>query len=238
MASILIVQCLIFQDGGLLALGANIINLGVLPCYLGYFCFHAFAGRRPGPGRLYLAVFGATMIGMVAGAACVPFQVLLSDRITVPLMTFMAAMIGLHVLVALGEALITFLVIAYLTRVRPQLLGHLTEHWGSSRAELQPAAVLGSLLIVGLLLGSVVSLWASASPDALESVTSPDKNIVATVDDETARAVDEFHEKLSPLPDYEFTSFSGILGTLVTLAVVWGVGRILHARRDAVSDSG
>jgi cobalt/nickel transport system permease protein len=235
MASILIIQCLIFQDGGLLALGANLLNLGVIPCYLGYACFHAFAGKRPGPGCLYLAVFGASTIGMLVGAACVPFQVLWSDRITVPLTTFMAVMVGLHVLVALGEALITFLVIAYLAQVRPQLLGQLTEQWGTSNVRLKPAAVLASLLVAALLLGGLVSLWASESPDALETATAPDKKMIAVTDDETSRAVDQFHEKLSPLSDYEFTSFSGILGTLVTLVVVWGIGVAL--RRRSASDA-
>jgi len=236
MASILIVQCLLFQDGGLLAIGANILNMGVIPCYLGYACFHLFAGKQPRPGRLYLAVFAATTIGMIIGAACVPLQVFVSNRITIPLMTFTAVMVGLHVLVALGESLITFLVIAYLTQVRPQLLGHLTEQWRSSGAQLQPGAVLASLLIAALLLGGVVSLWASKSPDALEAITSPEQKRVTAAEDETSRAVDEFHERLSPLPDYSFTSFSGILGTTVTLAVVWGIGLLLRRRSAADAD--
>ena len=230
MASILIVECLLFQDGGLLALGANILTRGVIPCYLGYICFHLFAGKQPGPGRLYLAVFAAATVGMLVGAACVPFQVLLSDRITVPLVTFMAVMVGLHVLVALGEALITFLVIAYLTQVRPQLLGHLTQQWQTSNVQLKPGAVLASLLIAALLLGGVVSLWASESADALETITSPDQKMIAVSDGETNRAVDEFHEELAPLSDYEVTSFSGILGTLITLGVVWGIGIALRRR--------
>ena len=84
MASILIVQCLIFQDGGLLALGANIINMGIIPCYLGYGLFHLLAGARPRTGRLYAAVFAATLVGMVAGAAMVPFEVWMSGVLRVP----------------------------------------------------------------------------------------------------------------------------------------------------------
>lgn len=235
MAAILIVQCLIFQDGGLLALGANILNLGVVPCYLGYFCFHTFAGCKPGAARLYLALFFATLIGMVAGASLVPLQVWASGLVAAPLSKFLALMIGLHLLVALGEAIITFLVIGYVGRVRPQTLGPVADRLAASTEGLQRRALLASFLVVALFLGGVVSLYASPWADALESITSaeeghPRQPLVRENTSPTVARVNTLQEHTALLPDYRFTSLSGLLGTGITLLIVWAVGRALNAR--------
>jgi len=235
MGSILIVQCLIFQDGGLLALGANIINLGIVPCYLGYALFYTIAGAAPKAGRLYLAVFAATITGMVAGAALVPFEVSVSGVASVPLSKFLLVMIGLHLLVALGEALITFLVIGYLSKVRPQVLGPVADKLTAAGKDLSPAAVVGSILVIALLLGGVVSRFASESPDALESVIAmrddTGETFVKENPDEVVAKVSQIHEGAAPLPDYKWTSFSGVAGTILTLLVVWLISRMLRSRQ-------
>ncbi|UCD29029.1 MAG: energy-coupling factor ABC transporter permease [Planctomycetota bacterium] len=239
MASILIVQCLIFQDGGLLALGANIINLGIVPCYLGYILFHGIAGAAPKAGRIYLAVFAATMIGMVAGAVLVPFEVSISGVASVPITEFLLVMIGLHLLVALGEAIITFLIVGYLCKVRPQVLGAVADKLSAAGKGLSSGAVIGSVLVVALLLGGVFSLFASGSPDALESITSLEddtsKVLVKQNPDELTAKATELQERIAFLPDYRWTSFSGMVGTIVTLLVVWGISRILRGRNKHVA---
>ena len=239
MASILIVQCLIFQDGGLLALGTNILNMGVIPCYVGYGLFNLVAGRMPGAGRLYAAVFVASMIGIVAGAAMVPVEVALSGVASVPLSQFLLVMVGMHLLIALGEAVITFLVIGYLSKVRPQSLGAVAEKLRPAGAGLSRGTVLASLLIVALLLGGVVSHLASPFPDALESKTSPE-NVTANVlvkanENPIVEKVSQFQERTAPLPDYQWTSFSGIIGTVLTLFIVYLTGRALRRQPDATS---
>jgi len=241
MASILIVQCLVFQDGGLLALGTNIVNMGIFPCYLGYTLFHLLAGARPGAGRLYAAVFSATLIGMVAGAALVPIEVWMSGRLTVPLADFLLVMVGLHLLVGLGEAVITFGVVAYITQVRPRLLGPVAEKLQAARGGLSAGVVLASLLITALLLGGIVSVWASAAPDALESITSANggteaQTYVRPISDGISSHVSESQNRMSPLPDYQVpglsesmgTRISGVIGACITLLVVWAVGRLLR----------
>lgn len=241
MASILIIQCLIFQDGGILALGANIINLGVVPCYLGYALFRLMAGAQPGAGRLYASVFVATLIGMVAGAALVPFQAALSGILAVPLSVFLVAMVGLHLLVGLGEAIITFLVIGYLGTVRPDTLGAGAERLAAARGVIGRRAVVASLLVVALLLGGVVSWYASSAPDALEALTGADEEAptyVRSNEDPTMARVDALQERTSPLPDYHApglgerlgTSVSGVGGVLVTLLVVWLIAVALKRR--------
>jgi len=240
MAAILIVQCLIFQDGGLLALGTNIFNLGIVPCYLGGGLFALLAGQTPGPRRLYAAVFTATLVGMVTGAAMVPVQVWLSGRLTVPFREFAAVMVGLHLLVGLGEAIITFLVIGYVARVRPQLLGPAGTRLTASGAGMSRVRVAGSLAVVAVLLAGVLSWWASTSPDALESITEADTGTarVQPSDDETVRRATEWQQRTAPLPDYHVpgwpetlgTSAAGLAGTAITLLAAWAVGRLLHRR--------
>jgi cobalt/nickel transport system permease protein len=239
MAAILIIQCLIFQDGGLLALGANVINLGVIPCYAGFGCFRVIAGRGPGPGRLYAGVFAAVLAGMVLGAAAVPLEVAASGLIAIPLRKFLVLMIAPHLLVGLVEAVITFLVLGYLVKVRPEALRTVVAPARGESLRLDGRLVAGSVLIVALLLGGVVSLWASSAPDALESVVEPDGNaaLVQANTDATVERVTAFQHRVSPLPDYHRVSLSGVIGTLVTLGIVWGVGRTIRKSTGGVHHS-
>ncbi len=239
MAAILIIQCLIFQDGGLLALGTNILNLGIIPCYLGYGVFRLAAGRSPSAGRLYLAVFIAAVVGVTGGASMVPVQAWVSGVTTVPLTQFLLVMIGLHLLIAAVEAVITFLVVAYVSKVRPEFLGPAADQLRGTARPLSPAVVVGSILLTALLLGGVVSLFASAWPDALESITAPEEApetaMVRPSDDQLVTRAEEWQQRVAPLPDYQWTSLSGVIGTLLTLAAVWGIGRVLAARRTAAA---
>lgn len=241
MASILIVQCLIFQDGGLLALGTNIFNLGVIPCYVGYGLFRLIAGRVPTAQRLYLAIFFATMLGMLAGAAMVPVQTHLSGVLAVPFWYFLLVMLALHVIIALIEALITFVVVLYILRIRPDAIAIDLSHLRDARPRAGARAMTASLLIAALVLGGIGSLFASESPDALEMLTSTEatsRPMIQPSDDALIEQADQVHERLAPMPDYQVpnlgpvlgTSLSGVIGTIVTLVVVWLIGRTIRAR--------
>jgi cobalt/nickel transport system permease protein len=232
MASILIVQCLIFQDGGLLALGTNILNMGVVPCYLGYILFTVIAGARPGARRLYLAVFVSALIGMVAGAAMVPVEVALSGMAAVPLGHFLAVMVGLHLLVALAEGIITFLVVGYLVKARPESLGSVAERLVTAKEGLSRKAIIGSVLTVALLLGAIASPFASKWADALERLVSHDEVVLVKHNtDPWVAKVRAWQDRTALLPDYKWTSFSGTVGTVVTLLIVWAIGVSLRRNR-------
>lgn len=237
MASILIVQCLVFQDGGLLALGANILNIGIIPAYVGYGFFRLLRGDAPRAPRLYAAVFAATMISVLAGAAAVPFEVWMSGVLSVPLPKFLAVMIGLHALVGLGEAVITFLVVGYIVRLRPRLLGQAGEHLAPAEQGLSTTGLLVSLAVVALLMGGVVALWASGSPDALESLTAREGFIQGSEHPLVDR-LSTWQEETAPLPDYQVpgrsealgTSISGLVGTAFMLCLLWLLARWLRPR--------
>jgi len=167
MTAILIVQCLLFQDGGLLALGCNIINMGIVPCLLGWAVYRIVLGniKSAPPWRQYIGAWAACVIGVAAGAAMVPIQAGVSGVLRIPLGQFLAVMVGVHLLIGLVEGAVTFAVLAYLRRVSPLLVG-----LGATQAvgRLGRGAVLASVAFTALLLAGVVSWFASASPDGLE----------------------------------------------------------------------
>ncbi|MBM3335509.1 energy-coupling factor ABC transporter permease, partial [Candidatus Sumerlaeota bacterium] len=82
MASVLVVQALIFLDGGILALGTNIFNLGVWPCFLGLLLYRAISGRNGSAWRQCLATLIAVVVSLELGALGVVVQTLLSGRVS------------------------------------------------------------------------------------------------------------------------------------------------------------
>ncbi len=121
MASVVIVQCLIFQDGGLLALGCNIINIAIVPSYLGYSLYKIITNGAPSVTRIYIGSVIASVIAIEAGAILVPLEVWLSGILVVPFYTFLITMIGVHLLVGFVEGIITVAVIGYIQQVRPDI---------------------------------------------------------------------------------------------------------------------
>jgi cobalt/nickel transport system permease protein len=228
MAAILIVQCLLFGDGGLSALGCNIINMAIVPCLLGAVLYRAVLGPAAAAAawRQYLAAWTACVVGVTAGAAMVAVETAASGVLQIPLAQFLSVMIGVHLVISLFEGAITFAVIAYLRRARPELM------------DLEPAAppvatrpgylvVTTSLLITALLLAGVASWFASTLPEALEGGRLSGGLGVsgAAVRNEspTVAAVDQFQRKWSLLPDY--TRRQSPLGRLAFI-----VGRVGHNR--------
>jgi cobalt/nickel transport system permease protein len=251
MASIIIVQCLLFQDGGLLALGCNIINMGLVPSYVGYAIFRLAAGAHPGRFRLYMGSIVACILAVEAGAILVPVEVQLSGVLQVPFVTFFYTMAGVHLVTGLIEGLITAFVLAYLREVRPAIVaGGL-----SGQGRLSAKAVYVTLLVAALALAAGLSLFASSRPDGLEwsykeRPNQPSFQPVVANTSAAVAAAEALQDKYTPLPDYStrplesagqparpwagWTSFAGVVGSLVTMMVVWGAARLLSSRRVSV----
>ena len=166
--AILVVQCLLFQDGGLLALGTNILNMGVVPCLLGWSLYRLLLGRaeRAKSWRQYLATWMACVVGVTGGAALVPIEASLSGVLQVPMVKFLAVMVAVHLVIGFFEGLITFVVVAYLRQIRPAVLGLPSADAGGGK--LSRGAVTASLLVTAVLLAGVITWFSSGSPDGLE----------------------------------------------------------------------
>jgi len=250
-SSVVIVQCLIFQDGGLLALGCNIINIGLVPSYLGYFLYRTITNGKFSSLKVYIGSMLACVIAMEAGAILVAIQATLSGVLAVPLPTFLITMIGVHFLVGFVEGLVTVTVLAYLQQLRPDIVADSLP--GTVR--LSKNAVLATLGILAVITGAGLSLLASDLPDGLEwsYAERPDEPGFETVvsnPDSRITAVDEFQSKYSLMPDYSarasklgdvadrqadigagWTSFAGVVGSAVTMAVIWLTAWMLRRKQ-------
>ena len=251
MSSIIIIQCLIFQDGGLLALGCNIINMGIVPCYLGYFLYKTFTMGKFSSIRAYLGAMIACIIAVEAGAILVPIQASLSGVLAVPFMTFLITIIGVHFLVGFVEGLITITVLGYIQQVRPDIVMDTLP----GKVRLSKRTVLASFIVFTVVIAAGLSLLASEFPDGLEwsYADKPDQpEFTPIIQNEDSRivAVDDFQTKYTPLPDYSlkpsplsstteheaqisagWTSFAGIVGSILTMGVIWLTAWMIRKRQ-------
>ena len=247
MSSVVIIQCLIFQDGGLLALGCNIINMALVPSYLGYFLYRAVTAGQRNSLRIYIGTMLACMIAVEAGAILVPLQTTLSGVLRIPFSTFLITMIGVHFLVGLLEGLTTVAVLGYLQQVRPDIVVDSLP----GKVRLSRKTVLATLVVFTVAIGAGLSLVASGLPDGLEwsyaeRPDQPDFKTAVSNEDSRIAAVDNFQTRYTPLPDYSrrisplgqtenidvnvssgWTSFAGVLGSGVTMVSIWLIARLL-----------
>jgi len=241
MAAILTVQCLVFTDGGILALGCNIFNMGLVGPYVGWLAWRAIVGRpdrEKSAGRLYLATFTAALLAVAASSAMVPVQIALSKQLDVPFSVAFPLMVGVHLLIGAVEGLITFAALAYLVQVRPDTLDVRVP--GEKR--LSRRAVVGSIAVFALLVGGLGFLVASGLPDGLDWLWETKGYVKPAEEAHPAMtAVSEAHAKLAPLPDYGggehapayWKPVAGVLGTAATLGVVYLIALAVRRRMPA-----
>lgn len=214
MASVIALQALLFQDGGLLVMGANIFNMGLLTALIGYGLYRNVAGQGRG---VRLAVAGvAAWLSVMAGALMTALQLGFSG--TSPFAVVLPAMLGVHALIGLGEALITVAALTFIMQTRPDLLGAET---------VKGRGGLG-WVIAGLVIALAVVLFsplASADPDGLERVA---EDIGFLAQGQNA--------PYSILPDYTIpflgetavsTIVAGSVGAVIVAVIAYGVGRWL-----------
>lgn len=245
LASVLTVQALFFADGGLVALGANIFNLGVFPCFVAYpLVYEPLAGRSPSRGRIGLASVTAAVLGLQLGALAVVTQTVLSGVSELPFGAFALLMQPIHLAIGLGEGLVTAMVVGFVGRARPEVL-----QGGGANGARGTRRVLAVLGVLAVVVAGGLSWFASSQPDGLEwsiaGVTGSEELHGPTGGVHGALA--KVQERTAVLPDYGFpkesegsaegwpavdpgTSVAGILGGVMTLLVAAGVGLVLRRR--------
>lgn len=214
MTTVIAVQALIFQDGGLVVMGANIFNMGILTALIGYGLYRGAAGRGRGT---HLTIAGiAAWLSVVAGALATAFQLWLSG--TSALRIVFPTMLGVHMLIGVGEALITVAALAFILQTRPDLLAEDEEKRGGIGW-----VVVGALIALAVV---IISPWASTNPDGLERVAT-DLGFIDSSLDPTYEI----------LPNYTIpllgesgpsTILAGLIGAAIVALVVVGLVRWLR----------
>lgn len=120
MSAILILQALLFQDGGITALGANILNMGVVGCFFGYALYKGLRRFLPGTRGTIVNAFLTALLAVVFSSAFAAVEIALSG--TIPLKLVLPVMMGVHTLIGIGEGLITAAALAFLLKVRRDMI--------------------------------------------------------------------------------------------------------------------
>ncbi|NTV29530.1 MAG: cobalamin biosynthesis protein CbiM [Candidatus Omnitrophica bacterium] len=254
MASILTVQALFFADGGLLALGCNIFNLGFIPCFLVYpLVYRSIAGRNQTKQRILVASLVAAILGLQLGAFSVVLETVASGISELPFGTFVLLMQPIHLAIGVVEGLATAAVVGFVWQARPEILGTIV----SSRPKIKTATgrVAAVFLVSTAIIGGVLSWFASTAPDGLEWAmqrTSGKAELAASSNTHAALAV--VQSKTAWLPDYDLPvadrpvagtdarqpawpsvsagkSLSGLVGGGLTLIIILLFGWALSRRR-------
>ena len=217
MTAVVTVQGLLFQDGGLLVMGANILNMGLVTAAIGYGLYRSAAGQSK---VVKLSVAGvAAWLSVMAGALFTALQLWLSG--TSQLGIVIPAMLGVHALIGLGEALITVAALSFILQARPDLLGEGSESAKGGRGWI----LAGGLIALAVVL---ISPLASGDPDGLERVAINMGFIDAGLD-----------ASYQVIPDYTLpflgetalsTIVAGVIGIFVVGAIVVLIGRGMRAK--------
>ena len=162
MATVVIAQALFLQDGGLLALGANLFNIGAITVFSGYSVYRFFGSPEGQGKRLSVAGFVAGWLSVVVSAAACALELGLSGA--VPLKIGLPAMAGYHAAIGVVEGALTAGVLSFLLRVRPDFLKK------DSALRFGFWDCLGSILLVGIPLAFLVLAGSSSLPDPLQAL--------------------------------------------------------------------
>jgi cobalt/nickel transport system permease protein len=219
MTAVVGLQGLLFQDGGLLVMGANIFNMGILTAVIGFGLYRTVINQNRG---VRLTVAGiAAWLSTMAAALLTSLQLWLSG--TTRLEIVIPTMLGVHALIGIGEALITVAALAFIEQTRPDLLS----------AEKSAASGGRGWIIAGVIfaiLAVLISPFASGNPDGLERVAENIGFLDTSLD-----------APYNILPDYNIpflgetaisTVLAGIVGVIILFSLLLLLGRNLRRKQN------
>ena len=257
MASILVVQALFFADGGLLALGCNIFNLGFFPCFITYpFIFKRIVGDSFTSKKVIIGSMAASVIGLQLGSLSVIGQTFLSGKSDISFLTFLIMMQPIHLAIGIVEGIITAGVVSYILNTRPEIItAKKYEKSPSNKIKVKLLLYFG---VLALFAGGMLSWLASTQPDGLEwsilksirnennegsvhglySLFSKTQEKTAFLPDygyKTENAVSDTEHSESVWPSVDSgTTVSGIVGAIITLLVIIILGMLLKMKQRPV----
>jgi cobalt/nickel transport system permease protein len=239
LASVLLIQCLFFADGGLLAYGCNVFNMGVIACFFAYnLIFKPLVKNGLSRGRIVLASTLAVVVGLQAGAFGVVLETLFSGVTELPFGTFLILMQPIHLAIGIVEGLVTAAVLCYVHAIRPELLDS-AETSSPIPAGVQLKKVIVSFIALAVVTGGLLSLFASAYPDGLEwSMEKTAGTAELEREGPAYEAASSVVEATAFMPDYGFagdeeggalgTAAAGIVGSGITALIACGIGFLIR----------
>lgn len=218
MLTVIAVQALLFQDGGILALGFNVFNMGILTAFVGHTIYtwgYQWLGRTSQAQLISAGV--AAWVSVQLAAAATSLELAISG--TSPLNVALPAMMGVHVLIGIGEALITVGALLFIQQSRPDLV---------DSTKTSPAKV-STLIAVGLLIAlavAFISPLASSHPDGLERVAE-DESFLHKAEDAPYTLLPDY--TIPGIDDQTLTTIlAGIVGVLLVAAIGFGASRLVE----------
>ena len=237
MTAVVGLQALLFQDGGLLVMGVNLLNMSIVSVLAGYGTY--WVSQRLGGGgytSLMAGGFAAAWVSVVASSATTAVALSLSG--TSPLAVALPAILGFHMLIGIGEGLITVFALSFIRQARPQLLGArpnagadavaVADDGGRGRTALRGARLWAAGYVIAIAL-VMLAPFASGSPDGLERVAEDSGFMSAALS-----------APYSIISDYQLpgvqneavaTALAGVVGVTVVYLLVAGCAYLLHRRR-------
>lgn len=234
--SILAIQALFFADGGLLALGCNIFNMGFFTCFVAYpLVYKKIIQRGLSKKTILIGSVVAAVVGLQLGSFAVVLETFISGKTELPFGTFLMMMQPIHLAIGIIEGLLTAAVITFLWNTRPEILEYSNTDKVKNNHNKKIIAVF---LCSAIVIGGFASLYASNNPDGLEWSI---EKIIGSNEVEGSSSIHglmkNIQEKTSLFPDYNFqsgteikteskigTSVSGVLGSILTLMVAAIIG--------------
>lgn len=236
LSSVLVIQCLVFADGGLMALGCNIVNMGAMTALVAYPLVFRPLLRFPASGWKVTGVSVlACVAGLELGACMVTLETMFSGITALPAGKFFLLMTGIHLAIGVGEGLATAAVLLFVQKSQPSLLMPESAKTASRRSVR--GAVIGFAVAAAVIAGGLAFL-ASSDPDGLEwsiGKVAGTADLAAGHAGALSEGAARIQTATSVMPDYD-SSFAGIAGAAMVLILVWAVtGLITRTRRHAAA---
>lgn len=231
---VVVVQALVFADGGITALGYNVLNMAIIPAYGGYAIFRLLRGWLP---KTTGGVIGAT--GVAAWASVVMSSIafsiewLFGASAPVSFDDVFVAMVGVHALIGIGEGVISGLAVAAVLASRPDLVYGAADldrvQLADTKVKTRTFVIAG--MLVALVFAAVVSQFAGDDPDGLERVAEETGFIASGSDHALADFIFADYATAGISNEGISLAVAGVVGTMVTLAVAAGIFLAIRERR-------
>lgn len=240
MIGVLLIQCLFFADGGLLALGGNVWNMAFYGCFLGSLIWKLILKKGITKRKIAISSILGSILTLQMGAFSVTLETCISGITELPLGTFAAVMQPIHLAIGLVEGLITAAVLCFVYEARPEMLWNVTNKI-EKKAKFSYKKTIAILVCLFIIIGGGVSLLASANPDGLEwsieRITGDTE--LETQESTIYETFQRLQEKTSFLPDYTFKntesaigiSIAGVVGCGITVVFLVSLGYIIKIKR-------